>query len=191
MGAIWLKPGFGHFPEVSAGGSSSFCRKSFCSSFPLPSPSSEASWRSPERPRRAAPGLGQAAVRADCVSQKRVPRAQLRARPESGGAAGGLRGQLGRGRDELGRALLATRRSPAGGRGRRAGLGAAGPGLRVPPAASLVLSRLGRGEVKGWRGPGRGVGFGAVTGRLRVASILPPSGAGGQTGTMWRPKLSA
>ena len=65
------------------------------------------------------PGLGQAAVRADCVSQKGVPRA----------AAGPARvrrcgwwapGQVGRGGDELCRALLATRRSPAGGKGRRA-----------------------------------------------------------------------
>lgn len=184
MGAIWLKPGFGHFPEVSAGGSSSFCRKSFCSSFPLPSPSSEASRRSPERPRRAAPGLGQAAVRADCVSQKRVPRAQRRARPESGGAAGGLQASSG----EAGTNWV----GPSSRRGQSSRReGAAGPGLRVPPAASLVLSRLGRGEVKSWRGPGRGIGSGAVAGRLRVASILPPSGAGGQTGTMWRPKLSA
>ena len=159
-------------------------RSLFCSSFPLPSPSSEASRRSPERPRRAAPGLGQAAVRADCVSQKRVP-------PRSGGPgqspavrlvgsgpAPARRGRTGSGppRD----AAQSSRRE-----------GAAGPGLRVPPAASLVLSRLGRGEVKGWRGLGRGVGSGAVAGRLRVASILPPSGAGGQTGTMWRPKLSA
>ena len=45
--------------------------------------------------------------------------------------------------------------------------GAAGPGLRVPPAASLVLSRLGRGDVKGWRGPGRG---GWVWGGGREAS---------------------
>lgn len=94
----------------------------------------------PERPRRAALGLGRAAVRADCVSQKRVHRAQRRARPEFGGVAGGLRDRRGR----AGSALPTTSRSP-GRRGGAAGEdGEAGPGLRVPPTAPPVCPAFDR-----------------------------------------------
>lgn len=145
----------------------------------------------PERPTRAAPGLGRAAVRADCVSQKRVPRAQRRARPGSGGVAGPLRRRLGPSRSELGRALLSTPRSP-GSRGRAAGgVGGGGPGPEGPARGSTRPVRPWTGWCEGLQGSWDGGGAGAVAGRHRVASVLPPSGVGGQTGTMWRPKLSA
>lgn len=85
-----------------------------------------------KRPRRAAPGLSRAAVRADCVSQKRVPRAQRRAGPESGRVADRLRGQLGRGGDKLGRALLATPCSPGRLGAEAGGVGGGGPGPEGP-----------------------------------------------------------
>lgn len=67
----------------------------------------------------------------------------------------------------------------AGGEGRRAGLGAAGPGLRVPPAAPPVLSGLRRGEVKGCRGPGMGWVWGG--GREASCRVDPPSLRGGRS----------
>lgn len=83
----------------------------------------------------------------------------------------------------------------AGREGRRAGL-AMSRGLRVPPAAPPVLSGHRQGGVKDCGGGGEGVsrwrgGTGTVAEWQLVASVLPPSGVGGQTGTMWRPKLSA
>lgn len=81
-------------------------------------------------------------------------------------------------------------------RSRQAGRGdGRGWGLRVPPAAPPVLSGHRQGDEKGCGAWGRmsrgGGGTGTVAERQRVASVLPPSGMGGQTGTMWRPKLSA
>lgn len=103
---------------------------------------------------------------ADCVSQKRVRRA--------------------------GQRRAGFRAAP---RSRQAGRGdGRGWGLRVPPAAPPVLSGHRQGDVKGCGGRGvsrGGGGTGTVAEKQRVASVLPPSGAGGQTGTMWRPKLSA
>lgn len=83
----------------------------------------------------------------------------------------------------------------AGREGWRAGL-AMSRGLRVPPAAPPVLSGQRQGDVKDCGGGGEGVsrwrgGTGTVAEWQLVASVLPPSGVGGQTGTMWRPKLSA
>lgn len=154
--------------------------------FPLPGFSSETSWGLSSR---SWGPPGPAAVRADCVSQERVPPLLVAAgRAGPRWAAWPLQRREARlGRGGGGRSLGVR----ASGEGQRAGVGTAGPGPRVPFAAPSVLSGLGRGDVKGCRGPGVGLGTGAAAGRHRVASVLPPSGVGGQTGTMWRPKLSA
>lgn len=133
----------------------------------------------PERPRRAAPGLGRAAVRGDCVSQKRVPRAQRR--PGQGPAVWVVGSGAGSGRAAASWGAPSSRRRAvqAGGEGRRAGLGAAGPGLRVPPAAPPVLSGRGRSGVKGCRAPRvGGAGAGRWPGGIASRrSSLPPGWA--------------